>query len=124
MNKIKVYKETITSDCLADYFFLFIIKKYNTIPKKEKMLKIINEELINNEEQIFKKILVDKYSNKECITLDKKEFEDYELTYEDNTFIYVHKDYLFNEVYIQVVNDFNLSKVVEITEEMLEDFYY
>lgn len=124
MNKIKVYKETITSDCLADYFFLFIIKKYNTIPKKEKMLKIINEELINNEEQIFKKILVDKYNNKECITLDKKEFEDYELTYEDDTFIYVHKDYLFNEVYIQVINDFNLSKVVEITEEMLEDFYY
>ena len=124
MNKIKVYKETITSDCLADYLFLFIIKKYNTIPKKEKMLKIINEELINNEEQIFKKILVDKYSNKECITLDKKEFEDYELTYEDDTFIYVHKDYLFNEVYIQVINDFNLSKVVEITEEMLEDFYY
>lgn len=124
MNKIKVYKETITSDCLADYFFLFIIKKYNTIPKKEKMLKIINEELINNEEQIFKKILVDKYNNKECITLDKKDFEDYELTYEDNTFIYVHKDYLFNEVYIQVINDFNLSKVVEITEEMLEDFYY
>ena len=91
MNKIKVYKETITSDCLADY---------------------------------FKKILVDKYNNKEFITLDKKEFEDYELTYEDDTFIYVHKDYLFNEVYIQVVNDFNLSKVIEITEEMLEDFYY
>lgn len=124
MNKIKVYKETITSDCLADYFFLFIIKKYNTIPKKEKMLKIIKEELINNEEQIYKKILVDKYNDKECITLDNKEFEDYELTYEDNSFIYIHKDYLFNEVYIQVVNDFNLSKVVDITEEMLEDFYY